>query len=163
MEPQRKGRQSAIFRSALLLAVLVSLSGCSALRLGSTAKNLVKEARTYSGVPYKWGGITRAGLDCSGLMVNVFRSEGITLPRTTADQISEGKRIPLRKAKPGDLLFFALSEVPKKVSHVGMVTDLRSGREVIFIHASTSKGVIEASMKTEYFRKGFLQARRVLR
>lgn len=163
MKPQRKGRQSLIFRSAVMLAVVASLSGCSALRVGGTARDLVKEARTYKGVPYKWGGNTRSGLDCSGLMVNVFSANGITLPRTTAAQITEGRKIPLRKAKPGDLLFFALSDVPKKVSHVGMVTDLRAGREVIFIHASTSKGVIEASMKTEYFRKGFLQARRVLR
>ncbi|MFM8348827.1 MAG: C40 family peptidase [Bacteroidota bacterium] len=145
--------------------LLMLLSSCSILR--STAEHpskvVVREARTYTGVPYKWGGTTRAGMDCSGLVVQSFAKAGITLPRTADDQLDAGKRIRLKNVKPGDLLFFALSEKPGKVTHVGIVTEKKIGQPAQFIHASTSKGVIEAGMGTDYFRKGFKAACRVIR
>ncbi|MFM7194968.1 MAG: NlpC/P60 family protein, partial [Bacteroidota bacterium] len=81
--------------------LLMLLSSCSILR--STAEHpsrvVVREARTYTGVPYKWGGTTRAGMDCSGLVVQSFAKAGITLPRTADDQLDAGKRIRLKKVK----------------------------------------------------------------
>ena len=147
--------------AAGLLAVL---SSCSVLRHHGEdpAAAVVREARTYAGVPYKWGGTTRAGMDCSGLVVQSFSKAGVSLPRTADEQLAAGKKVRLKKVKPGDLLFFALTEKPRKVSHVGIVTERRFGKPPVFIHASTSKGVIEASMELDYYKKGFREARRVL-
>jgi len=144
--------------------LLMLLSSCSVMRKSATdpAMVVVNEARSFSGVPYKWGGTTRAGMDCSGLVVQSFAKAGVNLPRTADEQLAAGKRVKLKKVKPGDLLFFALSGKPSKVSHVGIVTEKKLGEPPRFIHASTSKGVMEASMGLEYYRKGFRVARRVI-
>lgn len=145
----------------LLLALF--LNSCSSLRHArlSPLETLIREARSYSGVPYQWGGSNRKGIDCSGLMVNAFRKINIQLPRTTEEQMTVGKKIRPRKIKPGDLVFFALTEKRRKISHVGLVTDVGSGKKVKFIHASVSGGVTESSLDTEYYRKNFRMARRL--
>ena len=160
-----KGRHSVLFpRLATMLAALL-LCSCSVFRLSGTdgrADRVIREARTFTGTPYKWGGNGRSGIDCSGLVCQAFRAIELSLPRTTTDQVRVGRAVKLRKVRPGDLLFFALTDDPRKVSHVGIVTEKKPGHSARFIHASSSKGVIEASMAQAYFEKGFRQARRVL-
>lgn len=124
---------------------------------------IIKEARTFAGVPYKWGGMSRSGLDCSGLVCLSFGKAGIQLPRTTEDLQHVGSKVKLKKVRAGDLLFFALSEKPKKVTHVGIVTGRGKGGDPLFIHASTSKGVVESDIGLKYYREGFREARRVLK
>jgi cell wall-associated NlpC family hydrolase len=150
-----------------LLVWLISgcLFSCSSVRSVSTrepVKAVIQEARTYIGVPYQWGGLTRQGLDCSGLVQLSFRKAGLTVPRTTEGLLEVGKRVKLKKARPGDLLFFALSEKRNKVTHVGIVTQKERGKSPSFIHASTRKGVMEGSMDLRYYQKGFKEARRVV-
>ena len=138
---------------------------CSVFRLSGNdgrADRVIREARTFTGTPYKWGGNGRSGIDCSGLVCLAFRAADLALPRTTTDQVRAGRAVKLRKVRPGDLLFFALTDEPRKVSHVGIVTEKKPGQSARFIHASSSKGVIEASMDQKYFQKGFREARRVL-
>jgi probable lipoprotein NlpC len=159
----------------LFLLTTMAFSGCSSSKQQSssthtrnrTAKSarskqdkVISTARSYLGTPYKWGGTSRAGLDCSGLLVSSFRSAGIDLPRTTADQSKFGKNVSLYQLKPGDLVFFSAKKSRGKISHVGMVTEVRSKREVLFIHSTTSLGVIENNLHSDYYRKIFVKARR---
>lgn len=93
----------------------------------AAAKHLTKEAFKFLGTPYLWGGVSFAGVDCSGYVQTLFRGISITLPRDTKDQVHHGKEIARNKAEAGDLMFFD--------RHVGMVI----GRETI-IHASRGSG-----------------------
>ena len=123
--------------------------------------SILKDAEKYIGTPYKYGGNTSSGFDCSGFTVKVFSENDLQLPRRSVDQSTTGKKIDVRSAKPGDLLFFATSG-GSKVSHVGIVHDIGSDGEIKFIHASTSKGVTISSLNEKYWNKAFLHAQRVL-
>ena len=124
-------------------------------------KDLLKDAEKYLGAPYKYGGNTSSGFDCSGFTTKVFAENSYKLPRRSEEQASFGKKIDISKVKPGDLLFFATSG-GKKVSHVGIVHNVRSSGEVQFIHASTSKGVIISSLNEKYWNNAYLHAQTVL-
>lgn len=126
----------------------------------SPQQKVVFTARSYMGTPYKWGGTTRAGMDCSGLLVSSFRAAEINLPRTSGEQSKFGKRVSLYELQPGDLLFFAAKQGRGKITHVGMVTEVRGRDEVMFIHASSSLGVVEANLHSDYYRKIFIKAQR---
>lgn len=129
--------------------------------LSGSMKSILKDAERYLGTPYKFGGNTSSGFDCSGLTTKVFDENGLKLPRRSADQANAGKNIDLEEAKPGDLLFFATAG-GSKVSHVGIVHTIENNGEVKFIHASTSKGVIISSLNEKYWNKAYLHAQRVL-
>jgi len=127
----------------------------------ATADAVVKEAEKYKGVRYKYGGTTKKGMDCSGLVVTAFGSENISLPRTTGDLSSTGDWIDLKTVQKGDLLFFATRKNSRKINHIGIVTTSRDGY-VDFIHASSSKGVMISNLAERYWYFAFVQARRVL-
>jgi len=123
--------------------------------------DVLKDAEKYIGAPYKFGGNTSSGFDCSGFTVKVFEENDFSLPRRSSDQAEAGKKIDIKDVKPGDLLFFATAG-GSRVSHVGIVHDIGSDGEVKFIHASTSKGVIISSLNEKYWNKAYLHAQRVL-
>lgn len=122
------------------------------------ARVTIQEARSFIGTPYRWGGTSRAGMDCSGLLVTAFRRSGVELPRTSAEQSKTGQLVSLHEVTPGDLVFFALRG--RRVSHVGMVTEVRGKKDVRFIHSSSSLGVIESNLFSDYYRRSFVKARR---
>ncbi|WOD44380.1 C40 family peptidase [Hwangdonia lutea] len=125
------------------------------------AENIIDYAKKFEGTRYKYGGTTKRGMDCSGLIYTSFKSEAISLPRTTKDLAITGDWIDLKEVKKGDLLFFATKKNSRKVNHVGIVTSSQMGR-VEFIHSSTSKGVITSQLSERYWYFAFVQARRVL-
>jgi cell wall-associated NlpC family hydrolase len=125
------------------------------------AKSIVKFAKTFDGTRYKYGGTTKRGMDCSGLIYTSFNEHNISLPRTTSDLKSIGSWVDLKEINVGDLVFFATKKNTRKVNHVGIVTDVRTGN-VEFIHASTSNGVMVSSLAERYWYFAFVQARRVL-
>lgn len=127
----------------------------------SLADAVIHYAKKFEGVKYKYGGTTKKGMDCSGLVTTAFNSKDIVLPRTTSAMAVHGDWIDLKKVRKGDLLFFATRKNSRKVNHVGIVT-YTNGNRIEFIHASTSAGVIVSSLAERYWYFAFVQARRVL-
>ena len=123
--------------------------------------SVIGEARTYIGTPYKWGGNDKVGIDCSGLMVRSFESVGIKIPRTTSQQIDLGKKVSLKKSREGDLVFFAFGKSKRKVTHVGLVSKHNSTSDIDFIHASSSRGVVETQLVKDYYLKRIRKIKRV--
>nr|WP_321231984.1 C40 family peptidase [uncultured Psychroserpens sp.] len=124
-------------------------------------KNIINYAKTFEGTRYKYGGNTKRGIDCSGLVVTAFNKENIALPRTTADLSKRGEWIDVKNVKEGDLLFFATKKNSRSVNHVGIVTKSRPGH-VEFIHSTTSRGVITSKLSERYWYLAYVQARRMM-
>ncbi|MCD2257689.1 C40 family peptidase [Psychroserpens luteolus] len=124
-------------------------------------KNIIDYAKTFKGTRYKYGGTTKKGMDCSGLVVTAFKKEDILLPRTTGDLSKRGDWIDVKEVQEGDLLFFATKKNSRKINHVGIVTDSRPGH-VEFIHSTTSRGVITSNLSEKYWYLAYVQARRML-
>jgi probable lipoprotein NlpC len=150
--------------SALVLAIflILFLPSCSSTKKANsrnhTIDTVITTARSYIGTPYRWGGTTRAGMDCSGLIYTSFQVAGLSVPRSTREQEKMGKAISIRELRPGDLVFFAAGKSKRKITHVGLVTEVRGNHNVQFIHASTSLGVIENNVFSDYYRKIFIKA-----
>jgi len=123
--------------------------------------NIIKNARQYEGTPYKYGGTTPKGMDCSGLVYTAFLEEGISIPRVSRHIAEEGKRIKTSDVIPGDLLFFITGRRSKQINHVGIVVDVLPG-QILFIHSSTSQGVIVSSLNEGYWNNAFKEARRIM-
>jgi cell wall-associated NlpC family hydrolase len=120
-----------------------------------TALKAVAHAREMIGKPYRYGGDTPAGFDCSGLVRYSYSRAGISLPRATGAQRSLATPIPVRNLRAGDLVFF--DQEGKKASHVGLY--LGDGR---FVHAPSSGGRVRTdSLSADYWKKHFVDARRI--
>ena len=122
---------------------------------------IINTALTYTGVKYKYGGTTRKGMDCSGLLYATFLEHDIYLPRVSFYMANEGKKIPLEEVNKGDLLFFTTSNRRKRINHVGLVVEV-DGEDIRFIHSTTSRGVIVSSLKEGYWNYAFVKATRIL-
>lgn len=124
-------------------------------------KAIIDNANYYKGTRYKYGGTSKAGMDCSGLVYTAFKKEEVSIPRVSRAMSTSGTWIDLKMVKAGDLLFFATKKNSRDVNHVGLVTYANNGT-VTFIHATTSKGVISSNLEERYWYLAFVQARRLL-
>ncbi|MBN3581146.1 C40 family peptidase [Algoriphagus aestuarii] len=144
------------------IVALLAFSCASKKKVSSDPFDVViSTARSYTGTPYKYGGTTRAGMDCSALVFHSYYAVGINMPRISADQSKVGKKVNAKDLKRGDLMFFATGKRKNQVTHAGIVTEV-SKNDVRFIHSSTSLGVSEDYLSNRYWSKVFLFARRVM-
>jgi cell wall-associated NlpC family hydrolase len=118
---------------------------------------VIHTARTLLGIPYRFGGMSPAGFDCSGYVAYVFKeSVGKRLPRRTKEQIRFGKAVPPAKVEPGDLLYFWIKE--QGISHVGIYI----GQDQ-FIHAPSRNGRVNIQrLRDSYWKARYRGARRFL-
>lgn len=124
--------------------------------LEAIEQQLRSAAADWQDVPHEWGGTTKRGTDCSGLVYSVYRdSIGRTLPRTTRGQSQVGTPVRRSALAPGDLVFFHVNT--KKGRHVGIY--LSDGD---FLHASSSQGVTVSQLDNPYWTDRWWQARRIL-
>jgi len=125
------------------------------------AQSIINNAKNYAGTRYKYGGTTKKGMDCSGLIYTAFLENNVAIPRVSSAMAKTGDWVDLKKVSEGDLLFFATKKNSRTVNHVGLVTAVK-GNDVEFIHSTSSKGVITSKLKEKYWYFAFVQARRVL-
>lgn len=131
---------------------------------GAIAQRAIEEARTYLGTKHVMGGVSRSGLDCSGLTHLAFKEAGIDLSRDSRSQAVSGVDISIDNVEVGDLVFFATGSDPNRISHVGIITKTGNSRDDLeFIHTSTSRGVVEEPLfRYDYWKDAYRHARRVI-
>ncbi len=125
--------------------------------VGNEDKQFIAEIAGWLNVPYKYGGKTKEGTDCSGLSTAIYKNLfNIDLYRSSEDQMKNVTMIEKSELKAGDLLFFKISA--DRVSHVGIY--IANGK---FIHASTKRGVVINDLAEEYYVKTFYKCGRVIK
>ena len=152
---------------ALILLLALALGGCATTpppptaSAGSTkpsnaapADRAAALAAKMVGKPYKYGGSSPSGFDCSGLVQYSFKQAGVSLPHNTVQQRSASRLIQVAELRRGDLLFF--NQEGKKFGHVGIY--LGDGR---FVHApSSGKSVRSDALSNPYWKKHLTEVRR---
>jgi len=139
---------------ALACLVLTACSSTPATKVASAGEQYAVRMALYDqfgvwrGVPYRLGGTSRSGVDCSGLVQLTFRDLfGIQLPRTTSELARMGETVKPRERRSGDLVFFRIN---RGLNHVGIY--LEKNR---FMHASASSGVMISSLDEAYWKKRY--------
>jgi len=118
-------------------------------------KALYKQYKKWYKTPYKYGGCSTCGIDCSSLIQQIYKDAfGITIPRTTKEQIKIGYRVSKNSTKAGDIVFF---KIGYKSRHVGIIIEKGS-----FLHTSTKHGVTISHLSNPYWRSKYWQSRRIL-
>jgi len=148
-QKKEKERQITNLKNRTISTVSSSSRG-SGSSANYSSDALVQYALSFRGVPYKWGGTSPSGFDCSGFVQYVYAHFGIRLSRTTYTQVNEGTAVSKSDLRPGDLVFFGTKGSPH---HVGIYIGDNS-----YVHAPQTGDVVKISPLT---RKDFCEARRV--
>ena len=120
----------------------------------SSLEALKKHFISWKGTRYRYGGLSRKGVDCSGFTLLTYKELfGTNLPRTVKEQVKKGKKVQRSSLQPGDLVFFKTGVFQK---HVGIY--LEKDR---FMHASRSSGVMISRLDNSYWNKRYWQAKRI--
>jgi len=135
-------------------------SASQSLNTQNTKKNtgvkhkLDEHYSKYKGVPYKYGGTSIKGFDCSGFVQVTYKHLfKLNLPRTTGLMLKEGISVSKSKLRIGDLVLFRTS---KRYRHVGIFMG-----DNLFMHVSTKKGVMKSNLNNPYWLKHYLTSRRI--
>ena len=138
-----------------VLLVAAGLAGCaSAPERPDPASQAASVAYQQVGVPYRYGGNSPSGFDCSGLVQYAYSRVGGAAPRTTSALWQRTRPVDHENIRAGDILFF---NVDGKMSHVGMYLGKRR-----FVHApSTGKAVSIGSLDSPYYAQAFVRAGRL--
>jgi cell wall-associated NlpC family hydrolase len=136
----------------------VVYTNISFVESGNTVDDIISYAKNYLGSPYRYGGRSSKGFDCSGFVSYVLGNFGISVSRSSSSMANNGVAVDKSELQKGDLLFFATTRGSGRVSHVGMY--IGDGQ---FIHSSTwGKGVVITDLSDAYYTRCFVKAKRVL-
>lgn len=144
--------RKTIAAAATSLAILFTAGAGNAFA-DTTLTSVVK---SVYGTPYKYGGVTTSGFDCSGFTRYVFKKMGVNLARVSTSQYKQGVAVAKSQLKAGDLVFFDTLN-KGTVSHVGIY--LGDGT---FAHASSSKGIRIDKLSNSYYKARYVGAKRIL-
>ena len=142
----------------LLMLLCVMLAGCASAprpREATLGDRIAATALAQMGRPYRYGGNTPEGFDCSGLVRYAYLAAGVDVPRTTIEQFRAARSIGLNKLAPGDLLFFRMDS--REITHVAIYTGNRR-----FVHAPQSgKSVETRALDDDWYRQRLVSAGRL--
>lgn len=125
-------------------------------------ESLVSFANKHLHIPYRSGGSSKKGFDCSGFVRYCFSQWDILLPHSSEAQSEKGEIVELPEARPGDLIFFkGHSSKTSRIGHVGIITDVTPGY-VRFIHSAWKGGVRYDLLSADYYKKRFVAIRRMI-
>lgn len=147
-------------KTALLIPlILFVFQACtvpkSTQSAAQSASIIWEHYQEWKGTWYRYGGVSKSGVDCSGYIYKTFQEcFSCKIPRTTQGQMQLGRQVGRAHLKAGDLIFF---KTGRKQHHVGVY--IANGK---FTHASSSRGVIVSSLDNPYWRKHYLFAKRIL-
>lgn len=150
-------------RAAAVVCLAVSATGLAREAtpdLPAAVPSLLERAKAYVGAPYRYGGTSPSGFDCSGFVRYVFRGIGVALNRSSRAMATQGAKVARGEIRPGDLLFFRT--LGNRISHVGIYLG-----EGLFIHAGSrgapsARGVRVARLDSPLYQKQLVVARRIL-
>lgn len=156
-------KYNLIFKGYIFFLIfsLISCGGSKRATKMNKAQQITTYAKGFLGTSYRFGGTTSSGMDCSGLIYRAFFRYGVELPRTSKNMSKRGKKIKLKKTQVGDLVFFKTSKKGRGINHVGLVIRA-DGRDIQFIHSTTSLGVVTSTLNQKYWKKSFKFVKRVL-
>ena len=150
---------------SILTFFLAVVSGHEVLGQGRKKQKKIilatSHAKSFIGTPYRYGGNSRNGIDCSSLIQQSYAKIGIKLPRTAQEQAKVGNKKGKGSIRPGDIVYFEFKQKREKWWHTGMVTYAEKGI-IKFVHASSSRGVVEDTYN-DYYKKHTKYFRRVIK
>lgn len=143
-----------LFKPASSVTNTETRSSKSNSNASSSYSEVLQLAESLKGVPYKYGGTTKRGFDCSGFTSYVYERNAVEIPRTSRAQEDFMDRVSIKQLQPGDFVFFRPNKIGN-VFHVALVVNNdRSGLTVI--HATSSRGVVKENIsQSSYWTKKY--------
>ena len=162
-------RRILIFAALVSITALVNPTNAQSVKSQKASsdtlshiESLVSFATKHLHIPYRSGGSSKKGFDCSGFVRYCFDKWDISLPHSSAAQAEKGTTIEVQDAKPGDLIFFkGHSSKDKNIGHVGIITEVNHSY-VPFIHSAWKGGIRYDLLNADYYKKRFVAIKRLI-
>lgn len=141
----------------LVILLLFSVTVVSSIDI---QKEIIEKGSRLVGTPYRYGGTTPSGFDCSGLVNYLYKSHIPSLPRTASDMSDSGISVPLSEIYMGDLVFYATGANPDEITHVGIY--IGQNTLIQSVSAGPERGVILTDLDENYWKNRFKWVKRIL-
>ena len=145
----------AALLSACTTSQTIKFADLDSISSSAMKRALYEQFEEWESVRYRFGGLAKTGIDCSGFIYLTFRDKfGIELPRTSRQLAQLGYSVPLWRLKTGDLVFF---KTGRRQRHVGIYLEQKK-----FLHVSTRKGVTISSLDNVYWSGRYWKSVRII-